>query len=93
MMGLLSLSSNPIQKRKKNNYEDEEHEQNKSANGLIYIEHIELNVSNGLCFSKFYVFMELDVLWFTKFFDCFFGLSEKESWKERRRKPCVVVVG
>jgi len=37
--------------------------------------------------------MELDVLWFTKFFDCFFGLSEKESWKERRRKPCVVVVG
>jgi len=89
-MGLLSLSSNPTQKRKKNNHEDEEHEQNKSANRLIYIE---LHVSNGLCFSKFYVFMELDVLWFTKLFDCFFGLSEKETWKERRRKPCVVVVG
>jgi len=28
-----------------------------------------------------------------KILDCFFGLSEKESWKERRRKPCAVVVG
>jgi hypothetical protein len=55
-MGLLSLSSNPTQKRKKNNHEDEEHEQNKSANGLIYIEHIELHVSNGLWFFKILFF-------------------------------------